>query len=166
MGKGLSGFRGASGFRGEDLGFVGIRAFVGEVRASAGRVPTMLSWGGIRGEGFGLSRRGLRVLVGRLLGEGFGLWSGGFWAFVGGFGFLWGVSGFRTEGFGLSWGGFGLSREKIRAFVGRDSRLRAFVVGFRGDLGFRGSSSFRGEGFGLSNRFYESKASGSPLKTN
>ena len=44
--------------------------------------------------------------------------------------------------------------------------LRAFVVGFRGDLGFRGSSSFRGEGFefGLSNRFYESEAQAAPLK--
>ena len=88
MGKGLSVFRGASGFRGEDLGFVGIRPFVGEVRAFAEPCFRGEGFGvgrlsGFRGEGFGLSRRGLRVLVGRLLGEGFGLWSGGFRAFVG-----------------------------------------------------------------------------------
>ena len=68
--------------------------------------------------------------------------------------------GFCGGGFGLSW----LSQEKIRVFVGRDSGFRAASgfrgedLGFRGDLVFRGGSSFRGEGFGLSNRCYESKA--------
>ena len=61
-------------FRGEDWGFVGIRAFVGGVRAFARKVSTMLSWRGIRGGGF-------RAFVARVSGfreEGFGFWWGGF----------------------------------------------------------------------------------------
>ena len=61
-------------------------------------------------------------------------------------------------GFELSWGG-------IR-FLGKDSGFRG-ALGFRGDLRFRGGGrAFVGRDSGLSNRFYESKASGSPLKTN
>ena len=100
----------------------------------------------------------IKPLINQLSWGGFGLsWGGGFRALVGGLGFC-------GEGFGLSWRGFGLSQEKIRAFVGRDSGFRAASgfrgedLGFRGDLVFRGGSSFRGEGFGLSNRYYESKA--------
>ena len=58
------------GFRGEDWGFVGIRAFVG----GGGCFSTMLSWRGIRGGGF-------RAFVARVSGfreEGFGFWWGGF----------------------------------------------------------------------------------------
>ena len=74
----LSWERRLSGFRGEDSGFVGIRAFVGWGGFG-------LSWRGIRGgEAFGLSRGRLRVLVGRLLGEDLG---------------------FRSWGYELSWGG-------------------------------------------------------------
>ena len=58
---------------------------------------------GFRGEAFELSRGRFRALVGRLLGEGFGLW----W-----------------EDSGLSWGEFGVSFVGVRAFVGRNSAFR------------------------------------------
>ena len=60
-----------------------------------------------------------------------------------------------------SWGGFGLS-----CFRGA-SGFRGEDLGFRGDLRFRGGGrAFVRRDSGLSNRFYESKASGSPLETN
>ena len=88
MGKRLSGSRGASGFRGEDLSFVGIRAFVEGFRAYVGRDS---------------GRAGFRTFVARVSsfrGEGCG-----FWWFI----FCRRVSGLGGEEFRLSWGGFGLS---------------------------------------------------------
>ena len=88
VGKRLSGSRGASGFRGEDLSFVGIRAFVEGFRAYVGRDS---------------GRGGFRTFVARVSsfrGEGCG-----FWWFI----FCRRVSGLGGEEFRLSWGGFGLS---------------------------------------------------------
>ena len=83
-----------------------------------------------------------------------------------------------VESFGLSWRGirggdaFGISC--FRAFAGKASGFGGEASGVGGVWAFvgriwgfvRGGTSFRGEEFRLSNRFYESKASGSPLKTN
>ena len=99
-------------------GFVGIRALVGVFRAFAGRVSTMLSWGGIRGgEAFGLSWRGFRAFAMRAFARktsGFGgeAFDGGFRALVGRIGLSWEDLGFR--------GGF---RAFVGGFVGR---IRAF----------------------------------------
>ena len=96
-----------------------------------------------------------------------------------GFGLSWGSFGLRGEGgirggeaFGLSWRGF-RAFAGIRRASGFGGRLlgEGFGLwwedfGLGEDLGFRGGTSFRGEEFRLSNRFYESEASGSPLKTN
>ena len=74
------------------------------------------------------------------------------------------LSGFRGEAFGLSRGGL-LSGFGGR-LLGEGFGLWWEDFGLGEDLGFRGGTSFRGEEFRLSNRFYESEASGSPLKTN
>ena len=84
--KKFSGFRRISGFRGEDLGFVGDSSFRGGFRAFAARVSAMFSWEEIRsGEAFGFSRRefglsrgGLRILVGEIFKENFVFSWGGF----------------------------------------------------------------------------------------
>ena len=97
---------------------MGIRALVGVFRAFAGRVSTMLSWGGIRGgEAFGLSWRGFRAFAMRAFARktsGFGgeAFEGGFRALVGRIGLSWEDLGFR--------GGF---RAFVGGFVGR---IRAF----------------------------------------
>ena len=125
-----------SGFRGEDLGFVGIRALVGVFRAFAGGSfrAFVARVSGFRDEGF---RE-----------EDFEFWWGGFWGRV---------SGFGGEDFGLSWGSWGDS-----GFGGEALGFRGRIWAFVGDFGLSwGDSGFRGEGFGLSNRFYEFKA---PLK--
>ena len=85
-------------------------------------------------------------MVGRFLGEGFGLW----WE---DFGLLWEDLGFRDRGgfrafVGRIWGFVG-----IRAFVGGGSGFRAFVARDSGWGGFRALvawlSRFRGDGFGF-----------------
>ena len=94
-----------------------------------------------------------RALVGRILGEGFGLWWGGLWAFVGGFGLLRWVSGLR----GI-WAFVG----RIWAFVGKDSGVRrkrfelswglAFAGRFWGFVGiwvFVGVRAFVGRDWGF-----------------
>ena len=96
---GGSGGRRLSGLRGEDLGLVGSRAFVG-IRAFVEGVGFGLSWRGIRGgEAFALSWRSFRAFAGRvssfggrLLGEGFGR--------ILGLGRIW-----VSWGYELSWGG-------------------------------------------------------------
>ena len=106
---------------------MGIRALVGVFRAFAGRVSTMLSWGGIRGgEAFGLSWRGFRAFAMK--------------AFAG-----------KTSGFGG-----GAFEGGFRALVGRILGFRGRIWAFVGDFGLSWGDSW--EGFGLSNRLYESKA--------
>ena len=124
VGKRLSGSREASGFRGEDLSFVGIRAFVEGFRAFVGRdsgrggfrafVARVSSF---RGEGFGFWWLVFCRRVSGLGGEDFGLSWG---AFVGASGF---PGGFRVSwGFGFSWG-FEL--------LGRDSGFRIDFANLR-----------------------------------
>ena len=96
----LSWGRRLSGLRGEDLGFVGIRAFVGGFRAFVARDS---GWGGFR------------AFVARLSGfrrEGFWFWWEAFWGRVSG-------CGGRILGLGRIWGFVG-----VRAFVGRNSGFR------------------------------------------
>ena len=111
------------GFRGEDWGFVGIRAFVG---GGGGAFQPCFRGEGFGVEAFELSWRGFRAFVRRASGFGGEAFRG-----VGR------ILGFR-ERFVLScgvwglWGGFGLS-----CFRGA-SGFRGEDLGFRGDLRFRG----------------------------
>ena len=109
------------GFRGEDWGFVGIRAFVG-----GGAFQPCFRGEGFGVEAFELSWRGFRAFVKRASGFGGEAFRG-----VGR------ILGFRERfvlscGVWGSWGGFGLS-----CFRGA-SGFRGEDLGFRGDLRFRG----------------------------